>query len=168
MFTVGKGSLTVNNGKGKKLALIDSAGKTSTTTISDVFTVSNSTKSPVTVPAYVKTIDASKRTSAVRITGNDLANTITGGTGNDSLYGGKGNDSLWDGDGKDVISGFENDDLLKITGTFSAPTYNKSDKSIAFKVGSGSVTLRDFGSTTTFHVNKSIYQLSSKGRFSVK
>ncbi len=192
VFTVGSGSLTINNAK----------GKSSTTTINDVVTVSNSTKSPVTVAPYVKTISASARTTAVQITGNDLANTISGGTKNDSLYGGKGadklygdagndkihggagndtlaggkgNDSLWGdagkdtfiyGGGKDVIYGFENDDLLQITGAFSA-SYNKSAKSIAFKVGSGSVTLKDFGTTTTFHVNDSTYQLT-KGKFCLK
>ncbi|MBE8953597.1 MAG: calcium-binding protein [Quinella sp. 1Q7] len=105
------------------------------------------------------------------IYGNDKADTILGGYGDDFLRGYKGNDKLWggagndtfiykSGDGKDVIYGFEDNDLLKITGTFSAPTYNKSDKSIAFKVGKGSVTLRDFGTTTTFHINDTTYQLS--------
>ncbi|MBE8951652.1 MAG: calcium-binding protein [Quinella sp. 1Q7] len=160
VFTVGKGSLTVNNAKGKKLALIDAKGKSSTQTISDVLTVTNSTKSPVTVAPYVKTINASARTTAVKITGNALANTISGGTKNDSIVGGKGNDKLYGG-GKNVIYGFENDDLLQITGAFSA-SYNKSAKSIAFKVGktASAITLRDFGATTTFHVNDSTYQLS--------
>ena len=101
--------------------------------------------------------------------GNDL---IWGGKGNDSLLGGKGNDSLWgdagndtfiysNGEGKDVIYGFENNDLLKITGVFSA-SYNKSKKEIAFKVGStaNAITLKDFGSTTTFNVNNTTYKLS--------
>ncbi len=91
--------------------------------------------------------------------------------GNNTIRGTKGNDSLWgtedvdmfiykSGDGKDVIFGFENNDLLKITGAFSTPTYNASAKSVAFKVGTGSVTLKDFGSTTLFHVNNDTYQLS--------
>ena len=190
VFSVGSGSLTIKDGKGKKLALIDSTGKSSTATITDVMTVSNSTKSPVTVKPYTKTIDASKRTKAVKITGNALANSIVGGTkadslvglagndtlrggsGNDTLTGGKGNDSLWgdagkdtfiysSGDGKDVIFGFESGDLLQITGAFSA-SYNKSAKSVAFKVDStaSAITLKDFGSTTIFHVNSSTYQLS--------
>ncbi|MBE8953894.1 MAG: calcium-binding protein, partial [Quinella sp. 1Q7] len=56
VFTIGKGKLTVKDAKGKKLTLINSAGKTSTTTISDLQTVTNSTKSPVTAKSYVKTI----------------------------------------------------------------------------------------------------------------
>ncbi|MBE8953605.1 MAG: calcium-binding protein [Quinella sp. 1Q7] len=201
VFTVGKGSLTVTGGKDKTLAITDSKGKSYSAVVgatdSMAITLTNSTKSPVTLNAAIKTVNASKRTSAVKITGNSLNNSITGGKKNDSLYGGKGNDSisggkgadklygdagndtlyggagndsLWGGagndtfiytrgDGKDVISGFESGDLLQITDAFTA-SYNSSKKSIAFKVGSGSVTLKNFGSTTTFHVNDDTYQLS--------
>ena len=199
VLTVGKNTLTLRKAAGLDITIIDGDDNVTVKSYgSKLKTVTNKTKSPVTVPAYVETISASKRTKAVKIMGNALGNTIVGGTkadtllggkgddsiiggkgadklyggaGNDTLTGGKGNDSLWGdagkdtfiynaGDGKDVISGFENDDLLKITGTFSAPTYNASKNSIAFKVGSGSVTLRDFGTTTTFHVNDDTYQLS--------
>ena len=89
--------------------------------------------------------------------------TLQGGAGNDTLWGGTGKDTFIyaSGDGKDVISGFGSNDLLKITGTFSA-SYNSSANSIAFKVGkaSNAITLKDFGSTTTFHVNSTTYQLS--------
>ena len=101
--------------------------------------------------------------------GNDI---LRGGAGNDSLVGGTGNDSLWgnagadtfvyaSGDGKDIIYGFESGDLLQITGTFSA-SYNSSKNSIAIKVGStaNAITLKDFGTTTTFHVNDTTYKLS--------
>ena len=147
-----------------------------------VFSVTNSTKSPVTVSSTVKNIDASKRTKAIQITGNKLANSITGsskndkiygGAGDDTLRGGKGNDSLWgnagadtfsyeSGDGKDTISGFANNDMLQITGTFSG-TYNKSKKEIYFKVDStkNAITLKNF-TATTFHVNGDAYHISGK------
>ena len=96
---------------------------------------------------------------------------IYGGTGNDSLNGGKGNDSLWgnagkdtfiyaSGDGKDVIIGFENSDMLKITGKFST-SYSKSKDEIYFKVGStaNAITLKDF-SATSFNVNGTNYKIS--------
>ena len=100
--------------------------------------------------------------------GNDM---LVGGTGNDSLIGGEGNDSLW-GDagkdtfiyasdaGKDVIYGFENDDMLKITGTFSG-SYSKSKGEIYFKVDSTSnaITLKDF-SATSFNINGTKYKIS--------
>ena len=161
VVTVGKGKITLDGA-----ATLDTVN-----IVSDTMKITDSTKSPVTLNSSYKNADASTRTKAVKITGNSLANSIVGGSGNDTLTGGKGNDSLWGGggsdtfiysSGKDVISGFGSDDLLKITGTFSAPTYNKSDKSIAFKVGktSDAITLRDFGTTTTFHVNSTTYQLS--------
>ena len=187
---IGAASLSKVNIKGTK-----SGGSTSSTTK----TVTDKTKSPVTVGSAVKTINASSRTKAVKITGNSLANTIKGGSGKDILYGkagndsilgnagndklyggkgndtltgGKGNDSLWGnagkdtfiyakGDGKDVIYGFDNTDMLKITGTF-AGTYNKSKKEVYFKVGStaNAITLKDFGSTSTFNVNGTNYKIS--------
>ncbi len=92
--------------------------------------------------------------------GNDL---LKGGTGNDSLWGGDGSDTFIysSGDGKDVILGFDSGDLLQITGAFTA-SYNISKKEIYFNVGSTTkaITLTDFGSTTTFHVNSDTYQIS--------
>lgn len=101
--------------------------------------------------------------------GNDK---IYGGTGNDTLWGGGGNDSLWgnagtdtfiyeQGEGKDVIFGFENTDLLQITGTFST-SYSKSKKEVYFNVGTtkNAITLKDFGSTSTFNVNGTNYKIN--------
>ena len=100
--------------------------------------------------------------------GND---SLWGGAGNDTLIGGKGNDKLWGesgsdtfiynpGDGNDVIYGFDNTDMLKITGKFSA-SYNKSKKEIYFDVGSttNAVTLKNF-TATTFNVNGKKYKIS--------
>ncbi|MBR2733776.1 MAG: hypothetical protein IKD80_05955, partial [Selenomonadaceae bacterium] len=128
---------------------------------------------PATLDAGIKTVDASSRKKALNLTGNALANSIKGGNGNDTLTGGKGNDSLWgnggndtfiysSGDGKDVIYGFGNNDLLQITGGTVTASYNSSKKEVAFKVGSTSsaITLKSFGTTTTFHVNSTTYQLS--------
>ena len=97
---------------------------------------------------------------------------LYGYAGNDKLYGGTGNDSLWgnagsdtfiyaQGDGKDVIFGFESADLLQITGAFSG-TCSKSKKEIYFDVGTtkNAITLKDFGSTSTFNVNGVNYKIS--------
>ena len=75
-------------------------------------TVTNSTKSPVTVDSAIKTVNASKRTTAVKITGNALANSIKGGSANDTLDGGKGNDTIYGGKGNDYISGGSGNDKL--------------------------------------------------------
>ena len=100
--------------------------------------------------------------------GNDK---LYGGAGNDSLWGGKGNDTLYgdagadtfiyeSGDGRDVIYGFENNDMLQITGAFSA-SYNKSKNELAFKVGSTqkAITLKDF-TATSFRINNSSYKIN--------
>ena len=83
-----------------------------TPTSSTTLTVTNSTKSPVTVGSSTKTINASERTSAVQITGNSLANTILGGSGKDTLYGKDGNDSIYGDDDSDVLSGGNGNDIL--------------------------------------------------------
>ena len=104
--------------------------------------------------------------------GND---SMKGGDGNDTLIGGKGNDSLWgddgadtfiyaEGDGKDIIYGFDNEDMLEITGGTVNLYYNQR-KEISVKVGStaNAITLRNFGSTDTFHVNDDTWILSGDG-----
>ena len=104
-------------------------------------------------------------------TDNDV---LYGGAGNDSLWGGAGNDKLYgdegadkfiynSGDGSDIIYGFENDDLLKITGSFTA-SYKKN--AITFAIGDGSIMLKNF-TATTFHVNKAVYQIVA-GNFTKK
>lgn len=88
-------SITVKGVKGKKITVIDKSGieKTNVYTTT-ALSVTNSTKSPVTVGSAIKTINASTRTKDVKITGNALDNTITGGTGKNVIYGGAGNDYI--------------------------------------------------------------------------
>lgn len=100
--------------------------------------------------------------------GNDK---LYGGEDNDILTGGKGNDSLWgdsgadkfiyeSGDGKDVIFGFDDSDMLQITGAFSA-SCNKKQSEVYFKVGTTSkaITLKEF-SATSFNINGNKYVIS--------
>ena len=100
--------------------------------------------------------------------GNDY---IKGGSGNDTLWGGKGNDSLWGdagadkfiyskGDGKDIIYGFDSKDTLTFDNLTFKAAYSKSKGTITFNVSGGSVTLKDFNTSTTFHVNNDIYKIS--------
>ena len=118
--------------------------------------------------------------TTVNIWGGDGSDILKGGSGNDSIYckagndtirGGKCNDKLWgndddnvfiyeNGDGKDTIYGFDDDDMLKITESFSA-SYNSSKKEIYFKVGntSNAITLKNYD-TSTFNVNGSNYRIS--------
>ena len=191
--------ITVGDGKITVIGSIKIVGKSMNPTLE---TATNSTKSQVTIGSNVRFFDASKRTKAIKITGNSLDNTIVGGSkndtinggagndslvggnGNDTLWGGAGDDSLWGGDGndslwggagedtfyyasgegKDVICGFDNNDLLRITGTFSA-TYNESKDEVYFKVGetSNAITLKYF-TASNFHINGDTYQINGKNQ----
>ena len=120
LFTIGKGSLTVKNAKGKTISLIDSTGKASSTVVGTQ-ALTNSNKASVTIAADMGAVDASARSKAIKITGNALANTISGGTKNDSLFGAAGNDSilgnagndqLWGDAGNDIIYGGKGNDSL--------------------------------------------------------
>ena len=166
VFTIGKGTLTVKDAADKIITFDDGTtfgGETAT------LTLTNSDKSPVTLESGMEIADASARTKAIKIFGNDLDNTIIGGKGADTLYGAAGNDSLWggggadiflcvEGEGDDVIGDFGEDDMLLITGSFSA-SYKKSSGEIAFKLGDGSLTLKNF-SAETFNINGLDYQIS--------
>ena len=120
VLTLGmQGKITVKDAKGQRITIINPNGEEKSSIYggkadvnnnisSDeqkVLTVTNSTKSPVTVAADIRTINASKRTTAVKITGNTLANTISGGKGNDTLSGGAGNDSILGNAGADKLYG---------------------------------------------------------------
>ena len=111
LFTIGKGSLTVKNAKGKSISLIDSTGKVSSTVVG-AQTLSNSNKANVIIGADMGVVDASKRTKAISITGNTLANTISGGSKNDTIYGGNSNDSILGNAGNDTLYGGKGDDKL--------------------------------------------------------
>ncbi len=108
------------------------------------------------------------------------ATTVKGGAGNDIISGnGKGNYSLWGGadndtlysssgadkfiygkgDGKDVIFGFDNKDTLTLDNIDFTPSYSKKNGTVTLKVDGGSVTLKEFTSTT-FHINDDIYKIS--------
>ena len=148
ILTVGSGNIKITNGKGKKLSLYNNSNSLTTTVIggsSKTITVNNSTKSPITVSADIITIDARKRTNAVKITGNSLANTIYGGKGNDTLTGGSGNDVFVyaNGSGKDTITDYTaGKDKIKITGAkISKTSVRGSD--VILNIGSGSINIKN-------------------------
>ncbi len=93
--------------------------------------------------------------------GND---TLTGEGGNDTLWGGTGADTFLyaDGDGKDTISGFDDTDMLQITGDWTAAYYPVANK-VGFKVGNtySAIILQDF-TATTFNINGDNYVISGK------
>ena len=110
IVTVGNGKISLIDAASLSAVNIkdDSSGGSSSTTK----TVTDSTKSPVTVGSAIKTINASKRTTAVKITGNALANTIKGGSNKDTIQGGAGNDSILGNAGNDQLYGNAGKDTL--------------------------------------------------------
>ena len=113
IFTIGEGSLTVKKALGKTLNIIDANGSEYSTVVgSTTLTLTNAAVSPVTVDAAIKVIDASSRTSAIQITGNNLDNTINGSTGSDTLNGGAGNDILGGGAGNNILGGGAGNNIL--------------------------------------------------------
>ncbi|MBE8949928.1 MAG: hypothetical protein SR3Q1_04935 [Quinella sp. 3Q1] len=103
IVTVDKGKITLQGAASVSSVNIE---------LDKILTVTDKTKSPVTVDATTKVIDASARTKAVKMTGNGLANTIIGGKGNDSLYGRAGNDSIVGNAGNDKLYGSNGNDTL--------------------------------------------------------
>ena len=117
IITVGNGSIRLVNAKGKTLNINGEQG----TNVTDNLVVGNDDKSPVKVDSAIKTIDARDRTKTLKITANDLNNTIFGGTkvdsirggaGNDSILGNAGNDKLFGEAGADTLIGGKNNDTL--------------------------------------------------------
>lgn len=107
IVTVGNGKISLMGAASLSAVTIDGVKKTSKT-----LTVTNKSKSPVTPKASVQVIDASTRTTAVKIAGNDAANIIFGGTKNDSIRGGKGADKIYGGSGNDTLWGEAGNDSL--------------------------------------------------------
>ena len=124
IFKIDDGSLTVKNGVGKKITIVDSSGKSSTQTFSAVNTDTmpaglsyDSSKKILTVSTKftgnavdlknfattTKTVDASKFTKTLKITGTSRAESLVGGSKADTLTGGKGNDTLTGNGGNDVF-----------------------------------------------------------------
>ncbi len=112
-FTVGDGSITVKDGKGKSISLEDSRGSY---TVSDTAIVLGSDfRGALDAGAYlgtVTTLDGSAAVNALTVQGNGNANIMHGGAGIDKLYAGDGNDELHGGAGNDYLYGNNGNDTL--------------------------------------------------------
>lgn len=135
-----------------------------------------------------KNLNATMRTSAIKLVGNEKDNSIVGGTKNDKIYGGAGADSLWggkgndtlyggdgsdtfifqSGDGKDTIFDFESDDMLKIldangnAGTFSKASYGSGTLTLTVADSGGTIYIKNLTTETNININGEIYHVSGK------
>ena len=113
IFETSDGSITILNGKGKKITYIDSQDKYVKNTYNDVteYIFSKTYKessfsanaSDRNAKSNIITINASQLSKGITITGNKQNNIIIGSKGNDSLFGVTGNDTFTGGAGKDTI-----------------------------------------------------------------
>ena len=157
IVTIGDGKITLNG----------AASLSEVNIFNDALTVTNSTKSPVTVNSAIKTIDASSRTKAVRITGNEKDNTITDGSKNDTIYGGAGNDTILGNAGNDKLYGQAGNDKL-LGGSGNDSLWGGKFKKSKFSGGTLSLTISGGGSilfdnvtrSTAFSINDKSYKIS--------
>ena len=178
LITVGKGKIT-----------LDSAASLSALNINGTdimsLTLTNDSAAKVTLESPIKTANASSRTSAIRIVGNSLNNSILGGAGADTLQGGKGNDTLWGsagndklyggagkdtfiykpGEGTDTIYDWEAGDLLQILnsdggqGAFTKSSFKNSKLTLTID-GGGKVVFSNVTSFDAFKINGTTYSIS--------
>ncbi len=167
ILKVGKGKITVVDGRSKAVTYIDADGEHTYKDTSGVKFNAAGTGVTLTAdysedvfdlsdyPDYknkVTTINAAKVKHSLEITGNKNANKITGtseddsingGAGADLIKGGAGNDSLWGNKGNDTLYGGDGDD------TFIYKNGEGNDVIADFEIGDKiQVIAADIGSPT--------------------
>ncbi|MEE3405597.1 MAG: hypothetical protein VZR73_16090, partial [Acutalibacteraceae bacterium] len=126
-FTSGKGSITLENAKGKTVTVQDSLGSYTVTTnastgVGTITLDAKYKKGSLNTGSFLTnvastTIDASKTTAAINITGNGKANIIKTGKGSGDTYkGGAGNDTITAAGGSHTIDGETGNDTITVTG----------------------------------------------------
>ncbi len=139
VLTIGKGTITLKEVKGKTVKIKNASGTVSETifggspnvTLPSGWKYGTSSKNSTDTKILTATVtsaanvdltqnfgtnvlkvDGSKVTKSLTITGNSLNNTITGGKVADTIHGGAGNDILTGGNGNDIIYGDTGNDKL--------------------------------------------------------
>ncbi len=179
IFTIGTGKITVKDSADKVITYIDAKGFVNYHPMPTVKPVDfdngrvilsenyrNNSFNLADYDSSNQTVDASKVTRDIIITGNARANLIIGGTkkntiigdaGDDTLYGGKGNNVFvyYEGDGDDVILDYGAGDRISLgSGSISSDSAKGND--YVFKIGKGKITLQNAA-------NKEIVVVDSKG-----
>ena len=162
ILNVGSGSITLEDAAGKNINILDSAGNLTSTSLSGVLEL---TSKADTFENRTDNLTLKALGGNDKITNYGANVTIDGGTGHDRIYiedgenniviGGKGNDTITNnggenvlykyatGDGNDVIYGFTENDSLQITkGSVTSITTSGNDT--VLKIGTGSITLKDY------------------------
>ncbi|MBR1646753.1 MAG: hypothetical protein IJ685_08255 [Selenomonadaceae bacterium] len=138
-----KGSVTIQNGVGKKISLV-SGGKTTANIFTDggilntagTAVTLNASAESFTADSKVVTIDAGL-TSNATITGNSKANKI---------YLGDENIFVWAKGGNDTLYNFGTDDLISIAGAVSDGSISGGNS--VLKIGTNKITVKDSSQVT--------------------
>ncbi|MBQ6297517.1 MAG: hypothetical protein IJK81_07470 [Selenomonadaceae bacterium] len=146
LVTVGDNKIVLSNAA--SLSAVNISG---TEKIAETWLITDKDNPNVVIGTASKNVDASDRTTDIKITANSLDNSILGGKGNDTLNAGTGNNTLTGGEGanvfvygggKDVITDYKAGDAIQITG---APMANVSGDDLVFDVGNtnAAITVKD-------------------------
>ena len=135
-------------------------------------TANDKMNSEITLPAQTETIDASKRTKPIKITGNANDNSIVGGRGNDTLDSAGGDDTLTGGKGSDlfifsgvknVITDYEKKDKIIIGDKLSYSDFEVDGNDVVLNFGkNSSLTIKD-GAGKKINMNSTVNFYTAEG-----
>ena len=174
ILTTDQGTITIKNGRGKKITFIDSEGKISkqkypilpkgllyNTDYDKVFAINRTCETSVIdlkeyLPSVSK-LNVSRLTADVEIIGNGSNNSITAGSGNDTIISGRGNNTLTGGEGADVfVCGRGNDIITDYrAGEDSIQLANGSITQVSVK---GSAVILTTSNDSTIKINDGKYK----------
>lgn len=103
--------VVVTVGEGK-ITLVGAANLSKLNISSPILTLTNADAANRMIASNLEIVEASARTKATKIFGNNLNNTILGGGGKDTFYGKDGNDYLVGNAGNDYLRGQNGDDTI--------------------------------------------------------
>ncbi len=178
VFTTTTGKLTIKNGKGKNITIIDADGNETTNTYpidngvtvkSGVMTIGTKfTDTAIDLSEYpsVKNVNATTLTKGIEIIGNAQNNSIKAGKSADTVYGGTGNDTVSLGGGADIYVYSSGNDLIQDYAAGQDKIKIESGTITASSISGSNIvlTVGDYGTLTIKSgKNKNITVIDSAG-----
>lgn len=165
IFTVGKGTVTVKDGKGKTITYVDADGEEQiypsapyyvsgeTVILTKDYSAKTFDLSNDSDLREVYNIDAARVDADLVVKGDNKANMIVCSGGANTIYGGKGNDTINGGDGSNLYvynSGDGNDlildwgagDVVSIASGTKSGSVKVVDDTVIFTIGKGKISMQ--------------------------
>ena len=143
-FTIGKGSIKLNDTKGHKITVTDKDGVTTSQAFGDKsISIANGDGQTIdtTLNTTAITLDSSARTEALNLVGNSKSNVIQLGSGDNTITSGKGKDTIGFNGGDAVITDYTaGQDKLKFNASISSAVESGND--VVFTLGTSKVTVQ--------------------------